>query len=140
MDVLCTTAIRLSWWLTQQRMYLQCRRPGFNPRVGKIPWRRAWQPTPVFLPGESPWTEEPGGLQPMGSQRVAQSMRLFFVSPSLLPKCSFYRISCGLWYMNIFRERRKQKSQTETMMYFLCVALSIPASPASPSTSSTSAT
>ena len=28
--------------------------------VGKIPWRRAWQPIPVFLPGESPWTEEPG--------------------------------------------------------------------------------
>ena len=28
----------------------------------KIPWRRAWQPTPEFLPGESPWTEEPGGL------------------------------------------------------------------------------
>ena len=27
------------------------------------PWRRAWQPTPVFLPGESSWTEEPGGLQ-----------------------------------------------------------------------------
>ena len=27
-------------------------------------------PTPVFLPGESPWTEEPGGLQSMGSQRV----------------------------------------------------------------------
>ena len=38
--------------------------------VGKIPWRRAWQPIPVFLPGESPWTEEPGGLQSMGSQRV----------------------------------------------------------------------
>ena len=31
----------------------QCRRPGFNPWVGKIPWRKAWQPTPVFLPGES---------------------------------------------------------------------------------------
>ena len=29
--------------------------------VGKIPWRRAWQPTPIFVPGESPWTEEPGG-------------------------------------------------------------------------------
>ena len=38
--------------------------------VGMIPWRRAWQPTPVFLSGESPWTEEPGGLQSMGSQRV----------------------------------------------------------------------
>ena len=30
----------------------QCRRPRFNPWVGKIPWRRKWQPTPVFLPGE----------------------------------------------------------------------------------------
>ena len=28
-------------------------RCGFNPWVGKIPWRRPWQPTPVFLPGES---------------------------------------------------------------------------------------
>ena len=28
----------------------------------KIPSRKAWQPTPVFLHGESPWTEEPGGL------------------------------------------------------------------------------
>ena len=42
----------------------------FNPWVRKIPWRRAWQPTPVFLPGESPWTEEPGGLQSMGLHRV----------------------------------------------------------------------
>ena len=40
------------------------------PWVGKISWRRAWQPTPVFLPGESPWTEEPSGVQPTGSQRV----------------------------------------------------------------------
>ena len=39
-----------------------------DPWVGKIPWRRAWQPTPVFLPGESPCTEEPGGLQSMVSQ------------------------------------------------------------------------
>ena len=27
-------------------------RPGFEPWAGKIPWRRAWQLTPVFLPGE----------------------------------------------------------------------------------------
>ena len=47
-----------------------CGRPGFNPWVGKIPWWRAWQPTPVFLLGESPWTEEPSRLQYMGSQRV----------------------------------------------------------------------
>ena len=33
-------------------------------------WRRKWQPTPVFLPGESLWTEEPGGLQSKGLQTV----------------------------------------------------------------------
>ena len=32
---------------------LRCQRPGFNPWVGKICWRRKWHPTPVFLPGES---------------------------------------------------------------------------------------
>ena len=36
----------------------------------KIPWRRAWQPTPVFLPGESPWTEKSGGPQSIGSERA----------------------------------------------------------------------
>ena len=34
------------------------------------PWRKARQPTPVFLPGESLWTKEPGGLQSMGTQRA----------------------------------------------------------------------
>ena len=38
-------------------------RDGFDPLVWKILWRRAQQPTPVFLFGESPWTEESGGLQ-----------------------------------------------------------------------------
>ena len=33
-------------------------------------WRRKWQPTPVFLPGEIPGTGEPGGLPSMGSYRV----------------------------------------------------------------------
>ena len=51
----------------------QCRRHerwGFDPSVRKIPWRRAWQPTPIFIPGESPWTEETGELQSIGLQRV----------------------------------------------------------------------
>ena len=30
----------------------QCRKRGFDPWVRKIPWRRKWQPTPVFLPGK----------------------------------------------------------------------------------------
>ena len=42
----------------------------FNPQVEKIPWKRKWQPTPVFLLRESPWTEKPGGLQSMELQTV----------------------------------------------------------------------
>ena len=36
---------------------------------GMISWRREWQPTPILCL-ENPWTEEPGGLQSMGQQRV----------------------------------------------------------------------
>ena len=40
----------------------ETQRWGFAIWVGKIPWRRTQQPTPEFLPGESLWTEEAGGL------------------------------------------------------------------------------
>ena len=39
-------------WLRLWRNHLQCRGSGFHPRVGKIPWTRKWQPTPIFLHGE----------------------------------------------------------------------------------------
>ena len=45
-----------AWWLTDKESTCQCRRCrkcGLNPWVGKIPWRRQWQSTPVFLPGKS---------------------------------------------------------------------------------------
>ena len=49
----------------------QCRRPGFDPWVRKIlPWRRECLPFPVFFTWRSPWTEEPGRLQSIESQRV----------------------------------------------------------------------
>ena len=40
-------------WLSDKESICQCRRPGFNPWMGKIPWRSKWQPTLVFLPGKS---------------------------------------------------------------------------------------
>ena len=66
----------------------QCRRCkpcGLDLWVGKITWRRARQPTPVFSPGESPWTEEPGGLQSTGSQRVQHD---WVTKPSATQLCS----------------------------------------------------
>ena len=43
---------------------------GSVPGLGRSPGCRAWQPTPAFLPGQSPWTEEPGGPQSIAFQRV----------------------------------------------------------------------
>ena len=57
----------LPWWLRQWRICLQCRRPRFDPWVGKIPWRREWQPThSSIISWRIPWIEEPGELQSMG--------------------------------------------------------------------------
>ena len=48
---------------------------------------------PVFLPGESPWTDKPGGLQSMGSQRVRHDWRMIF--------CDTYvqTTICTKWYI-----------------------------------------
>ena len=64
------------------------RRHGFSPWAGKFPRRRKWQPTPVFLPGESPWTEERVSYSPRGckesdmtEQLSKQAWMLFKGSP-----------------------------------------------------------
>ena len=53
----------------------QCRRhkrSGFDPWIGKIPWRRKWQPTPEFLPGKSHGQRSLVGYTPQG-HRVTES-------------------------------------------------------------------
>ena len=67
-----------------------------DPWVGKSPWRKKWQSTPVFLPGMSlcPWTEEPGRLQSILSKesnvtekpkkKICLSFLIIFVPGSLL--------------------------------------------------------
>ena len=47
-----------------------CRRLRFNPWVGKIPWRRSWQPTPAFLPGESHGHKSLVGYSPQGRKAL----------------------------------------------------------------------
>ena len=42
----------------------RCKNCGFNPWVGKMPWRRAWQPSPVFLPGKSHRQRSLAGYSP----------------------------------------------------------------------------
>ena len=59
-------SLGVSWWLGQWRVCLQCRRPGSDPWVGKIPWRRKWQPTQVCLPGEFHGQKNLAGCSPQG--------------------------------------------------------------------------
>ena len=59
-----------------KRICLQCRRPGFGPCVGRIPRRRAWQPTPVFLPGESHGQRSLAGYSPWGGKESDTAERL----------------------------------------------------------------
>ena len=87
------------------RMYLQCRRCGFDPWVRKIPCRRAWQPTPVFLPGESHGQSSLEGYSPWGhkesdmTEQLKNKILLLFncsvMSNSLQPHgLQHIRLSC----------------------------------------------
>ena len=64
---LVVIVMRLPWWLRWLRIYLKCRRPGFDPWVGKIPWSgKCILATPVFLPGKSHGQRSLAGYSPWG--------------------------------------------------------------------------
>ena len=63
MDV-CTYA-GVARWLSGKESACQCRRLGLIPGSG-IPWKRTWQPTPVFLPGKSHGQRSLLGYSPWG--------------------------------------------------------------------------
>ena len=65
----------------QCRRHQRCR---FNPGVGKIPWRRAWQPISVFLPGESHGQRNVAGYSPWGC-KVSDTTENTWVGFSCLP-------------------------------------------------------
>ena len=56
-------------WLSGKESAFQCRRCRFHRWVGKIPWRRKWQPSLILLPGESHGQRSLAGYSPWG-QRV----------------------------------------------------------------------
>ena len=77
----------------------QCRRHGFDPCVGKTPCRRAWQPTPVFLPGESHGQRSLVGYSPWGRKksRIGLSDSTTTNCPILVtPQCKRPGITCPL--------------------------------------------
>ena len=77
-----------------KKMCLQCRRPGFDPWVGKIPWRREWIPTPVFSPGEFHGLYTPWGCKELDMTE--------WLSQTLYKNIIFFLIYCLISFMTIF--------------------------------------
>ena len=59
------------WWLSGKESACSAEDPDSIP-VGKIPWRKAWQPTPVFLPGEPHGQRSLAGCSPWGGTESAR--------------------------------------------------------------------
>ena len=80
----------------------QCRRNkrcGFDPWVGKIPWKKAWQPTPGFLPGESHGQRSLVGYSPKGckeldmTEQLSMPTRIFLLIKNVTCHISKQRMS-----------------------------------------------
>ena len=70
----------LPTWLRWWRIHLQCRRPGFSPWVRKVPWRRKWLPTPIFLPGEFHGQRNLAGYHPWSHKDSDTTEQLILTS------------------------------------------------------------
>ena len=95
-----------SWpcrWLSAKKSTCQCRRCEFDPWVGKIPWRRAWQCIPVFLSGKTHKQRSLMGYSPWGGKRVGYGLatkesQLSFNICFLLAKvpCTYTMVVCAV--------------------------------------------
>ena len=64
-------------WLSGKELVCQCRRHKrhrFDPWVGKIPWKRKWQPIPVFLPGKFHGQRNLAGYSSWGHKRLRHDL------------------------------------------------------------------
>ena len=69
----------------------QCRRYEFNPWVGKILWRRKWQPIPILLPGKSHGQRSLAGYHPRGC-KIGHVL-----CPILQPSCHYHHHCFLIW-------------------------------------------
>ena len=65
---------RLSWWLSGKQFTYQYRRCRFDPWGGKSPWKRKWQPNPVFFPGTSQGQRSLVFYNPWGCKRIGHGL------------------------------------------------------------------
>ena len=105
------TYFRASPWFSSKESACQCRRHGFEPWIGKIPWRRKWQPTAVFLPGKSHEQRILAGFSSWDQKRISHDIGLNNNIFYFILKNKFWKI-LNYNYSNII---------TNTIM--LCISL-----------------
>ena len=71
-----------------------------HPWIRKIPWRSEWQPS--ILAWRIPWTEEPGGLQSIGSQRVRHDRSNLSQHSTQHVRCWWILCICKAWARRFF--------------------------------------
>ena len=88
----------VQWSRTHLSMQEMHRRPGFNPWVRKIPWRRKWQPTLVFLPGESQGQMSLHGGAKSRTQLSTHNTRTWTFNIYDLMSLDPFLVFCGSWH------------------------------------------
>ena len=92
----------LPWGLSGQEFTCQCRRHCCDPRVGKIPWRRKWQPTPGFLPGKPHGQRSLAGYSDGGHKIALATEQQWQLA--LLNKASYSNNICSAVTVNIYNQ------------------------------------
>ena len=87
-------------------IYILCGRPGFNPWVRKIPWKRKCQPSPVFLPGEFHGQRSLAGYSPWGLKELDMTEWLHFLSFIIYTynNCYYIYIYINIWLLSSRQE------------------------------------
>ena len=84
----------ITMWLSWYIIHLQWGRPGFDPWVGKIPWKREGLPTPVFWPGEFHGLYSPWGYKQLGMTEWL-SLITYLISIHEKRNLNFFRLLVG---------------------------------------------
>ena len=103
--------------------YRRCKRLRFDPWVREIPWRRAWQPTPVFMPGESHGPRSLAGYSPWGRKESDTTERLTHNAKSAPIINAVYKIQKVLVnldpaHVSSDRENPAQAAETERSILY----------------------
>ena len=83
----------------------------FDPWVGKIPWRRKWQPTPVFLLGESSGQRSLAGYSPWGCKE------------SDIPGATQHALPAIYWWLS---RHQASNGLSFTLSFYYCLSVSLP--------------